>query len=1223
MSNPKAVHYHAALTSALLRGAWAEPTPGTAPNGTLLSWGELVRKWGKHTGGNTALIHHLREISLLYLSSTLHPTSSSGFINVPQTGLRSDTNATSVPPVAEEPSSGSSAEIASNTTSGSSFIHVPHPHLRRHKSKLSTDGAAPSSSGSTIRAIGASDEGSRAAYLSPGDLDGDEEDAGSWAEGTGWWSGVNPDHVYEVKEGIRDLEALLSGGKLKKGEIISARLILAYHLHAIGSHEGALRIYDEALHADEVQLGAVEGDAAILEHVRAQTLRGISSELLAQSDPDTAMQCYLSASHFAKTLSTSPFPLPAYLQSTNSQSQKLPFDSHRELHRHLSTSLSRAAVISARRPNSIIQSLRTLRTYHAHSLSWPSSFRPRQRQRMLLLYLRALLVGLPRAGVAAESPYLLEEGITSLSGRQIWQKEASAAITQGRSLLSATTQFPRAGSINAPVTAFTEFCVSLADAHPSLAREVIQVLWWSMTLTFQSQSVLRQLTRLLVAVGDKADARRTFELYIQLVLKSRETQQPDISLQLKRRPTDDIAVSPKEIQQQAEQAEAEDNGDRLGEERKGQMPEAEIDNDDNLIGALLIGARLLLKDLGDTDDAWRYAVLVADVVENGARRGRTVRQSLQAEVEEAKGIIRMAMAGRAGDPIARPTYQAQSLTHLKSAVSLDPSSPTAFYHLAYCQAEARAIDDAITSIHAALELDSKNVQSWHLLALLLTAQGDWTGAAKAGEAGVSVWEAEEDELWDEMLPSEEAGVETRDFAVASLQQAPTQRRSEPLLSLDGSLKSLPSVPPHTYPTPPEITRARRLEHVIRLRMTLNVIVEKTQGPEMAMLRQQELFAFFSARSGKNRGAALGRGLQGSTSSTSVGDARDLGGSYISVETPAANSGTLPSSGANDRVSVIPPTPNVDSIPSAPLLAAPIGLAAPSNDNSPESTIPSSPEPRDDDKASVRFRSGGRAKKALTKHLHVPSTLGRGSRPSSVRRLATPTASETSELKRLLPRLALADVFADSLFGPSRRASISSTTPSIAPTAAHSHFHTSSRTPAPPPPPPMSSANDHGRTPAESRILSNLWLMSAATFRRWGKPDQSLVAIEESETLDPLNPDVWIQLGLHHLSHSPPAYESALAAFTKSILLRPNHASAIVHLAKLYLSTGQVELAHQLLNQSTQDEGWDCPEAWYVLGKVCQVQERHERARECWMFALGLEKTRPGGVGGWDVIERWL
>lgn len=50
--SPKAAHYNANLGAALTRGSWADSNPGAAPNGATLSWSELLRKWGKHTGGS-------------------------------------------------------------------------------------------------------------------------------------------------------------------------------------------------------------------------------------------------------------------------------------------------------------------------------------------------------------------------------------------------------------------------------------------------------------------------------------------------------------------------------------------------------------------------------------------------------------------------------------------------------------------------------------------------------------------------------------------------------------------------------------------------------------------------------------------------------------------------------------------------------------------------------------------------------------------------------------------------------------------------------------------------------------------------------------------------------------------------------------------------------------------------------------------------------------------
>lgn len=524
---------------------------------------------------------------------------------------------------------------------------------------------------------------------------------------------------------------------------------------------------------------------------------------------------------------------------------------------------------------------------------------------MLQLYFRALLAGYPPAGVPSDSPYLLDDSNTTSPARLTWRKEVVEAIRLGRNLLSATTNFPRAGAINTPVTVFTELCFALAGKCPLLSREVISVLWWAQTLTFQSQSVLRHLTRLLAVVGNTVDARRTFELYVGLVLKARQTQQPGVSLQLKRRPTDDTAAGPEEIKQQAD--DAEDVDGTQAESRKSQIAEAEIDNDEEFIQTLLVGSRLLVRDLREPEEAWQYACLAGDVVNSRERRGRGVTAGLQARVEECKGIVRMSIAMLRGSPFekkssqliwlgsdtaTRPTIQSQALNHLIAATRLDSTSATAFYHLAFCQAEARSIDSATNCVRNALELDSRNVQSWHLLALLLTAQNDWAGAAKAGEAGVSVWEQgdeidreeEEDVLGN---PSEsDPTIESKDFA-ATTPSGTTKMSSEPLLEPSGAFTSLRSSPTPSSQAPS--LRSKRLEAVIQLRMTLNVIAEKVQGPEVAMFRHQELFAFFSARSGKQRSQGYSRGMPGAASSTSLVE-RGLGESFVSVNEPTPGQG---------------------------------------------------------------------------------------------------------------------------------------------------------------------------------------------------------------------------------------------------------------------------------------------------------------------------------------------
>ena len=81
---------------------------------------------------------------------------------------------------------------------------------------------------------------------------------------------------------------------------------------------------------------------------------------------------------------------------------------------------------------------------------------------------------------------------------------------------------------------------------------------------------------------------------------------------------------------------------------------------------------------------------------------------------------------------------------------------------------------------------------------------------------------------------------------------------------------------------------------------------------------------------------------------------------------------------------------------------------------------------------------------------------------------------------------------------------------------HSEDRTPTASPPPPPPPVTSTAQQdfklkNDRSARENRLLSELWLMSAATFRRLSKVDQAKGSIQEAEVKDENNPNVWVQV----------------------------------------------------------------------------------------------------------------
>lgn len=431
-----------------------------------------------------------------------------------------------------------------------------------------------------------------------------------------------------------------------------------------------------------------------------------------------------------------------------------------------------------------------------------------------------------------------------------------------------------------------------------------------MSYTFQSQSLLRNLTRLLYATGAHGDARKTFELYVQIVLKARQTAQPERALELKPRSFQDDVVPLDEAATPAP-------GDADMREMAETLREANEDDHVEFTEALLLGGKLLAVDEDDPRDAWRYLVLAGEVVQSA---GGAVSNRLKAQVEEAKGITRMALAAQgmsdtlldvsvthlplvAGvDPLIRPIYQAQGIDHLTAAVKLHPS-PSTFYHLAYANAEARRIDNAVEAIRTSIELEPANVPAWHLLALLLSARKDWSGALRATQVGVQTWEIREEQLQRlrpppassmvEPPPAESAPLESTvshlDFAIQQQRHEQTgtvdhEPPREQVLIVGEEL--VPIETPFDTSTIGPPKTAARLTEIIQLRISQAVIIEKAEGFNDALAKQHETFVYLSNKSHDIREEAAA--LHESVVSIGSTQGADMGESFIAVDGGASH-----------------------------------------------------------------------------------------------------------------------------------------------------------------------------------------------------------------------------------------------------------------------------------------------------------------------------------------------
>lgn len=164
-------------------------------------------------------------------------------------------------------------------------------------------------------------------------------------------------------------------------------------------------------------------------------------------------------------------------------------------------------------------------------------------------------------------------------------------------------------------------------------------------------------------------------------------------------------------------------------------------------------------------------------------------------------------------------------------------------------------------------------------------------------------------------------------------------------------------------------------------------------------------------------------------------------------------------------------------------------------------------------------------------------------------------------------------------------------------------------------------------PHAARILAKLWLACAACFRRWGKYDECRGAISEAEDLaGEVDPDVWVQYALYlqHVAGSPAAAdtERIYLSLQKAIAISTDHVPISVTIGKIHLEQGKWAMAEGFLDVAAQTNAWDSPEAWFLLAKVYEATKRDKRARECLMYALELEQSRPIRDLR-SVLTRWV
>ncbi|THH06231.1 hypothetical protein EW145_g4227 [Phellinidium pouzarii] len=923
----------------------------------------------------------------------------------------------------------------------------------------------------------------------------------------------------------------------------------------------------------------------LMEALQGFCLEGTSGMAHERVSPGSPSQAFVSYDKGVSLLGA--FAIPKSPPPRPGRAISESFNNYRELWRWTERLLWRAIMLSARH-RSIESIIPLFRIYSSHSVHWTPKFQPTHRSTHTTLF----------------------------QNKAVWTSEIRSVVHEYRAILTATTPFPSAGERNVLVEEFVDLYVAAWEAGGSIGDQatwVLDILWWATRLTFNSPRILRHMARLLHVTGDNTLAVRVVRLYVQIVRKSRETGTMN--------------------------AQGEDTHGAGATER-----------DALWVATFLQGARMLCRMQGGVREIREAEEFI------GLARERigSVSDELIASVDLADGICKSMLAIRAHEPAERGPLLSKSVDLLIRSVEKYPTASSCF-HAAIALSRPipeRDLERAVDLCRRAVETEPRDVRHWHLLALLEAKLGEWKKAHGLVEVALAI--AEDVERRVQMDEMREDAVLPRDYGVGDGERTPTLPRiieNGEINDMNDSTEILPTrtlvdpdarrLPPASsllqpLPDHPPATSRELFEHALRLRMTQIALTELIEGPESVEACWLEVFDWYSQRRDT---VAQARSARPSTEVLHTPSPayleNDVQESLQTQSDVTENSSGLTISNGHSTAESSLDVATVRS----PMRTS---LDRSAETSVMDSTRPASPSTRMKNKERTsgesqyteRDKKGKRVQQMLKDQVHKQSarinTISKKDWPRRHKEQYQLASLQLCSRNLLLlldlnAILARAMPYQASSIHSRRRLSFGSRVP-----RSERNRDGSPAAPSPPPPLPQAAQeNMHDvRNARERRLLSDLWLMSAATFRRLEKLDQTRGAIQEAEALDEENEAVWVQLGLYFSARGEEG--RAIEAFHKALFIAQDSVSATLHLSQLYLTShapflrsstyGAVDLAAGMLEALTRGPGWDVAEAWYLLAKAYRMQGRAERERECLVFALGLAEVR--GVYDIGVAIGW-
>ncbi|ORZ12440.1 hypothetical protein BCR41DRAFT_99735 [Lobosporangium transversale] len=235
----------------------------------------------------------------------------------------------------------------------------------------------------------------------------------------------------------------------------------------------------------------------------------------------------------------------------------------------------------------------------------------------------------------------------------------------------------------------------LGSGNDADKRALVETIYRASQKTFQSPRILRFLFFALVELGQYDEAELALKAYLDQV---------EINLKVK------------------SGAGIVDDQPLTHEQRIRQDTESDYD----IAVVMVEGSRLYGKELGKPTEALSCVERALANIQQNLQKEDTHELLFNAYINQ--GVAHSLLASDAHEPEKRPSLYTNAIESFEKAIEVSPEAFEGHYYLALQLAEMREVSKAIAAVKQSVALNASHIPSWHLLALLLSAQKDYERA---------------------------------------------------------------------------------------------------------------------------------------------------------------------------------------------------------------------------------------------------------------------------------------------------------------------------------------------------------------------------------------------------------------------------------------------------------------------------------------------------------------